>query len=333
MKTLQWSLDSNNRPMKDAYGEFQGRRKAEAEAYRRKRVANWQKWETNPMNKDQANYWRKGDGFLVLTPGGAPLEYNVTNPADIKHKDCLTFWNRKSARSFVENAERRGIPLETAIKDARIEYGWDEATVKESLTVQQEEPVKWIERKKGERGEIGDMVTYNINVDLQDRSIMTDRHILNSWCCIGGGVEKYLRAGEKVPGCLTGRVRIRYLNPEWVEWNRKNEKQVKTEQTPADEKATEKLPLPDFKNEDEEREFWATHSSVDYLDWSKAEKLTFTGLNKIAEQLKKESVTALLRVEIEKRNLRIDKMRKAINEAIKEVQAIELTIQLVEKKE
>ena len=31
-------------------------------------------------------------------------------------------------------------------------------------------------------------------------------------------------------------------------------------------------PIPKFKNEDEEREFWATHSSVDYVDWSKARK-------------------------------------------------------------
>ncbi len=29
-------------------------------------------------------------------------------------------------------------------------------------------------------------------------------------------------------------------------------------------------PIPKFKSEDEERDFWATHSSVDYLDWSKA---------------------------------------------------------------
>ena len=31
--------------------------------------------------------------------------------------------------------------------------------------------------------------------------------------------------------------------------------------------------LPEFKNEDEEREFWATHDSTEYLDWSKAEVL------------------------------------------------------------
>lgn len=28
--------------------------------------------------------------------------------------------------------------------------------------------------------------------------------------------------------------------------------------------------IPKFKNEIEEREFWQTHSSVDYVDWSKA---------------------------------------------------------------
>jgi hypothetical protein len=29
--------------------------------------------------------------------------------------------------------------------------------------------------------------------------------------------------------------------------------------------------LPRFESEDEEREFWATHESSDYVDWSKAE--------------------------------------------------------------
>ena len=30
--------------------------------------------------------------------------------------------------------------------------------------------------------------------------------------------------------------------------------------------------IPKFKTEAEERKFWQTHSSVDYLDWSKAQK-------------------------------------------------------------
>lgn len=38
-------------------------------------------------------------------------------------------------------------------------------------------------------------------------------------------------------------------------------------------------PIPDFKSEDEEREFWATHSSVNYVDWSKARRdVTFPNL-------------------------------------------------------
>jgi len=30
--------------------------------------------------------------------------------------------------------------------------------------------------------------------------------------------------------------------------------------------------IPQFNNEDEEREFWANHDSTEYIDWSKAEK-------------------------------------------------------------
>jgi hypothetical protein len=29
-------------------------------------------------------------------------------------------------------------------------------------------------------------------------------------------------------------------------------------------------PLPEFASEDEEREFWATHDSTEFLDWSKS---------------------------------------------------------------
>ena len=37
-------------------------------------------------------------------------------------------------------------------------------------------------------------------------------------------------------------------------------------------------PMPKFKNEEEEREFWATHDSADYVDWRKAEKVIFPKL-------------------------------------------------------
>jgi predicted DNA binding CopG/RHH family protein len=37
-------------------------------------------------------------------------------------------------------------------------------------------------------------------------------------------------------------------------------------------------PIPDFKSEDEEREFWATHDTTEYFDWSKARYVTFPNL-------------------------------------------------------
>lgn len=36
--------------------------------------------------------------------------------------------------------------------------------------------------------------------------------------------------------------------------------------------------IPQFKSEDEERQFWSTHSSVDYVDWSKAVHVSFPNL-------------------------------------------------------
>jgi len=36
--------------------------------------------------------------------------------------------------------------------------------------------------------------------------------------------------------------------------------------------------IPKFKNEDEERSFWATHDSTEYVDWENAEPQTFSKL-------------------------------------------------------
>lgn len=36
--------------------------------------------------------------------------------------------------------------------------------------------------------------------------------------------------------------------------------------------------MPEFKNEDEEREFWATHDSNEYADWSKGKRAVFPNL-------------------------------------------------------
>ena len=36
--------------------------------------------------------------------------------------------------------------------------------------------------------------------------------------------------------------------------------------------------IPDFKNEDEERDFWNKHDATDFIDWGKAKKVTFPNL-------------------------------------------------------
>ncbi len=37
-------------------------------------------------------------------------------------------------------------------------------------------------------------------------------------------------------------------------------------------------PIPKFESEDEEREFWATHDTTDYVDWRRAKPTTFSRL-------------------------------------------------------
>lgn len=37
-------------------------------------------------------------------------------------------------------------------------------------------------------------------------------------------------------------------------------------------------PIPEFKNETEEREFWESHDSSDYVDWSTAESVSMPNL-------------------------------------------------------
>ena len=37
-------------------------------------------------------------------------------------------------------------------------------------------------------------------------------------------------------------------------------------------------PIPRFANERKEREFWETHDSTEYVDWSKAKKTRFPNL-------------------------------------------------------
>ena len=37
-------------------------------------------------------------------------------------------------------------------------------------------------------------------------------------------------------------------------------------------------PIPKFKSEKEERKFWMTHDSTEYVDWSKAKRAVFPNL-------------------------------------------------------
>jgi predicted DNA binding CopG/RHH family protein len=52
---------------------------------------------------------------------------------------------------------------------------------------------------------------------------------------------------------------------------------------------TEFKEIPDFKDEDEERAFWATHDSSEYIDWDRAESA-------ILPQLKPSTKTISLRL-------------------------------------
>ncbi len=36
--------------------------------------------------------------------------------------------------------------------------------------------------------------------------------------------------------------------------------------------------IPNFKSEDEEREFWATHDTTEYVDWDKADEVVLPKL-------------------------------------------------------
>ena len=44
-------------------------------------------------------------------------------------------------------------------------------------------------------------------------------------------------------------------------------------------------PIPQFKNEDEERNFWAQADTSEYFDWSKAEPVIFPNLKPSTESI------------------------------------------------
>ena len=44
-------------------------------------------------------------------------------------------------------------------------------------------------------------------------------------------------------------------------------------------------PIPRFRNEAEEGEFWAAHDTTDYIDWSKAKRAAFPNLHPSTESI------------------------------------------------
>jgi predicted DNA binding CopG/RHH family protein len=44
-------------------------------------------------------------------------------------------------------------------------------------------------------------------------------------------------------------------------------------------------PIPKFKSLDEEADFWNTHDSTEYLDWTKAKKTVFPNLKTSTESI------------------------------------------------
>ncbi len=48
--------------------------------------------------------------------------------------------------------------------------------------------------------------------------------------------------------------------------------------------------IPEFKSEAEERAFWETHDSTEYLDWSKAKRARFPNLQALRRSPRKHNL-------------------------------------------
>ena len=67
-----------------------------------------------------------------------------------------------------------------------------------------------------------------------------------------------------------------------------------------------KKQVPAFKNEDEERTFWATRDSTEFVDWSKAKRAVFPSLKPSTRTISlrlPESIIAALKLLANKRDV------------------------------
>jgi len=78
---------------------------------------------------------------------------------------------------------------------------------------------------------------------------------------------------------------------------------------------TKKLkPIPRFRSEVQERRFWETHDSSDYVDWSKAQRARFPNLKPSTASISlRLPITLLERIRIaaNKRDMRYQSLTKA----------------------
>ena len=71
---------------------------------------------------------------------------------------------------------------------------------------------------------------------------------------------------------------------------------------------------PKFKTEDEERKFWEENDSTDYLDWSKAEKVTMPNLKPSTKTISlrlPESLLESIKIEANRRDMPYQSLIKA----------------------
>jgi predicted DNA binding CopG/RHH family protein len=72
--------------------------------------------------------------------------------------------------------------------------------------------------------------------------------------------------------------------------------------------------MPEFRTEAEEREFWQTHDSSDYVDWSKAKPASFPNLKPSTKTISLRLPVALLdriKIEANKRDMPYQSLIKA----------------------
>lgn len=73
--------------------------------------------------------------------------------------------------------------------------------------------------------------------------------------------------------------------------------------------------IPKFKSEKQEREFWQTHDSTEYVDWSKAERVSFPNLKLTSKPITirlPQSLIDRLKIKAHKRDVPYQSLMKDI---------------------